>query len=78
LANHALAILPVCFRYGTISYHGAFVSISSIAAVQALPVDPKYWRRLRKTEPVIYAQAQVSGLDPAEFLAGSPPIFDTN
>jgi len=34
-------------KYGTICYHSAFVSISSIAPVQALPVDPKYWRRLR-------------------------------
>jgi hypothetical protein len=64
LANHARTPLARLFRYGTISDHGAFVSISSIAAVQALPVDPKYWRRLRsrgKTEPV-YAQARSSGL----------------
>jgi PRTRC genetic system ThiF family protein len=47
LANHALALLARLFRYGTISYQGAFVSISSIATVQALPIDPKYWRRLR-------------------------------
>ena len=47
LANHALALLARLFRYGTISYHGAFVSLSSIAAVQALPIDPKYWLRLR-------------------------------
>jgi len=47
LANHALALLGRLFRYGTISYHGAFVSLSSLSSVQALPVDPKYWRRLR-------------------------------
>lgn len=47
LANHALALLARMFRYGTISYHGAFVSTSSIAVVQALPIDPKYWRGLR-------------------------------
>lgn len=47
LANQALVLLARMFRYGTISYHGAFVSVSSIAAVQALPIDPTYWRRLR-------------------------------
>jgi PRTRC genetic system ThiF family protein len=48
LANHALALLARLFRYGTISYHGGFVSLSSLSSVQALRVDPKYWRRLRK------------------------------
>jgi len=47
LANHALALLARLFRYGTISYHGAFVSLSSLSSVQALRVDPKYWQRLR-------------------------------
>ena len=47
LANHALALLARLFRYGTISYHGAFVSLSSVSSVQALRVDPKYWQRLR-------------------------------
>ena len=47
LANHALALLARLFRYGTISYHGAFVSLSSLSSVQALRVDPKYWERLR-------------------------------
>jgi PRTRC genetic system ThiF family protein len=49
LANHALALLARLFRYGTISYHGAFVGLSSRVAVQALPIDPTYWRRLRRT-----------------------------
>jgi sulfur-carrier protein adenylyltransferase/sulfurtransferase len=40
LANHALALLARLFRYGTISYHGAFVSLSSLSSVQALRVDP--------------------------------------
>lgn len=31
LANHALALLARLFRYGTISYHDAFVSLSSLA-----------------------------------------------
>jgi PRTRC genetic system ThiF family protein len=47
LANHALALLAQLFRYGTISYHGAFVSLSSLSSVQALRVDPRYWQRLR-------------------------------
>ena len=47
LANHALALLARLFRYGTISYHGGFVSLSSLSSVQALRVDPKYWQRLR-------------------------------
>ena len=48
LANHALALLARLFRYGTIGYHGAFVSVSSVAAVQPLRVDPNYWQRLRR------------------------------
>ena len=48
LANHALALLARLFRYGTISYHGAFVGLSSLAAVQALRIDSGYWRRLQK------------------------------
>ena len=48
LANHALALLARLFRYGTISYHGVFVSLSCVGGVQALRVDPKCWHRLRK------------------------------
>jgi PRTRC genetic system ThiF family protein len=48
LANHALALLARLFRYGTISYHGAFMNLSSIAGAHALPIDPKYWQRLRR------------------------------
>lgn len=48
LANHALALLTRLFRYGSISYHGAFLGLSSIAGVQALRVDPRHWQRLRK------------------------------
>jgi len=51
LANHALALLARLFRYGTISYHGAFMNLSSIGGVQALPINPKYWQRLRKRNP---------------------------
>ena len=48
LANIALAFLARLFRYGTVSYHGVFVDLSTLASVQALPVDPRYWQRLRK------------------------------
>lgn len=48
LANHALALLARLFRYGAISYHGAFVSLSALSSVQALRIDPKYWRRLSR------------------------------
>lgn len=46
LANHALALLARLFRYGTISYHGAFVGPSSLGRVQPLRVDSNYWQRL--------------------------------
>jgi PRTRC genetic system ThiF family protein len=48
LANHALALLARLFRYGTISYHGAFIGLGSIGGVQPLRVDSKIWRRLRQ------------------------------
>lgn len=48
LANLALALLARLFRYGTICYHGAFVSVSSLSGVQPLRVDPRYWQRLRR------------------------------
>ena len=48
LVNHALALLARLFRYGRISYHGAFVNLSCVGGVQALRVDPKCWDRLRK------------------------------
>jgi PRTRC genetic system ThiF family protein len=48
LANHALALLARLFRCGTVSYHGGFVSLSSLAGVQALRVERRYWHRLRK------------------------------
>src|SRR5579872_1891031 len=49
LATHALALLARLFRYGTASYHGAFVNLSCIGGVQTLRVDPKYWQKLRNT-----------------------------
>jgi len=47
LANHALALLARLFRYGTISCHGGFVTLSSLSCVQALRVNPKHWQRFR-------------------------------
>jgi PRTRC genetic system ThiF family protein len=49
LASHSLALLARLFRYGTISCHGGFVSLSSLSSVQALRVDPKHrqWFRSR-------------------------------
>jgi hypothetical protein len=47
LANHALALLARLFRYGTVSYHGAFVGLSFLPGVQALRIDLKCWQRLR-------------------------------
>jgi len=47
LANHALSMLARLFRYGAISYHGGFLSLSSLSGLQALRIDPKYWQRLR-------------------------------
>jgi PRTRC genetic system ThiF family protein len=67
LANHALALLARLFRYGTISCHGAFVSLSSLSGVQALRVDPKYWELLR-------TKAQRSRIQKPE-AAGSAKAF---
>ena len=50
LANHALALLARLFRYGRISYHAGFLSLSLVSGLQALRIDPKYWRRLRRAE----------------------------
>lgn len=48
LANHALALLARLFRYGTVFYHGGFLSLSAFSGLQALRVDPKCWQRLRR------------------------------
>jgi PRTRC genetic system ThiF family protein len=48
LANHALALLARLFRCGTISYHGGFLSLSSLSGLEALRIDAKYWERLRR------------------------------
>ena len=48
LSNHALALLGRLFHYGTVSYHGGFVGLLSLATVQALQVDPEHWQPLRR------------------------------
>ena len=47
LANHALAMLARLFRYGSVSYQGAFVNIAE-SRVQPLVIDPLIWRAMRK------------------------------
>jgi PRTRC genetic system ThiF family protein len=41
LANHALTLLARLFRYGTISYHGAFVGLSWLAGMQRCASTPR-------------------------------------
>ena len=45
LAASALAMLARLFRYGRLSYHGAFFSAAS-GQITGLPVDPELWRRI--------------------------------
>jgi PRTRC genetic system ThiF family protein len=47
LAQHALALLARLFRYGTLCYHGGFISLST-GISSRLPVDASMWRRLRR------------------------------
>jgi hypothetical protein len=46
LACQALAMLARLFRYGRLSYHGAFVNVRN-GRTTCLPVDPVLWRRMR-------------------------------
>ena len=68
LANHALALLARLFRYGTVCYHGGFVGLSSLACVQALRVDPRYWQRLRRKASC----REISKRNPAALARPSP------
>jgi PRTRC genetic system ThiF family protein len=47
LAQHALALLARLFRYGEISYHGAFLNLAT-GATSVLRIDPQYWKRTRR------------------------------
>jgi PRTRC genetic system ThiF family protein len=46
LAQHALALLARLFRYGTVCYHGGFISLST-GVSSRLPIDASLWRRIR-------------------------------
>jgi len=54
LAQHALALLARLFRYGEISYHGAFLN-SAMGVISVLKVDPLYWKRIRRTNKNLQA-----------------------
>jgi PRTRC genetic system ThiF family protein len=45
VVTQALVILWTLFRFGRISWHGAFVNLRS-GRVQPLPVDPQAWARM--------------------------------
>ena len=47
LAMNALAMLGQLFRYGRLSYHGAFFNART-GQTSALPVDPALWSRTRR------------------------------
>jgi len=47
LAQHSLALLARLFRYGTLCYHGGFISLAT-GIGSRLPIDASMWRRLRR------------------------------
>jgi len=49
LAQHALALLGRLFRYGTISYHGGFVSLTS-GVCAPMRIEPKTWKRIMRVK----------------------------
>jgi len=48
LAQAGLALLARLFRYGEITYHGAFLDLAGGAA-SPLRINPKHWTRTRRT-----------------------------
>jgi PRTRC genetic system ThiF family protein len=54
LALSALAMLGQLFRYGKLSYHGAFFNART-GQMSALPVDPKLWSKTRRRSRKIAA-----------------------
>jgi PRTRC genetic system ThiF family protein len=54
LALSALAMLGQLFRYGKLSYHGAFFNART-GQTSALPVDPALWSKTRKRSRKIAA-----------------------
>ena len=59
LAQHALALLARLFRYGTISYHGGFVSLVS-GTCAPLRIEPKTWKRIQDRQKVEAARRRVA------------------
>lgn len=51
LAYQALAMLARLFRYGTLTYHGAFVNLAT-GRVSSLPVDVGVWKRIKESSVV--------------------------
>jgi|SRR5579863_277490 len=49
LAQHALALLGRLFRYGTVSYHGGFVSLDS-GVCAPMRIEPKTWKRITRAK----------------------------
>ncbi len=49
LAQHALGLLGRLFRYGTVSYHGGFVSLVS-GTCAPMRIEPKTWKRIMKIQ----------------------------
>lgn len=49
LAQHALALLGRLFRYGTVSYHGGFVSLVS-GTCAPMRIEAKTWKRIMKLQ----------------------------
>lgn len=47
LAQHALALLAMLFRYGEISYHGGFINLAT-GATSVIRIDPLCWKRMRR------------------------------
>ncbi len=59
LAQHALALLSRLFRYGTISYHGGFVSLVS-GGCAPLRIAPETWKRIQVRQKVEAARRRIS------------------
>ena len=49
LAQHALALLGRLFRYGTVSYHGGFVSLVR-GTCAPIKIEPKTWKRIMRLQ----------------------------
>lgn len=47
LAQHALALLGRLFRYGTVSYHGGFLSLAN-GTCAPMRIEPKSWKRIMR------------------------------